>query len=142
MKFTGIRRTFSTQNEEQYTTIGAFWEDGPLLYEIEEFDAYRKNYYPVNEEEKELNKEDFEKAWKHHYENNPHHPEYWIKDGVPTDMEIEYIVEMACDWIAMSIKLNNRAIDWYTDNKDNIKLHDETRKFVEKALDIIYSYID
>ena len=26
--------------------------------------------------------------------------------------------------------------------KDNIKLHDETRKFVEKALDIIYSYID
>ena len=24
MKFTGIRRTFSTQNEEQYTTIGAF----------------------------------------------------------------------------------------------------------------------
>lgn len=38
MKFAGIRRTFSTQNEEQYTTIGAFWEDGPLLYEIEEFD--------------------------------------------------------------------------------------------------------
>ena len=33
MKFTGIRRTFSTQNEEQYTTIGAFWDDGPLLYE-------------------------------------------------------------------------------------------------------------
>lgn len=24
MKFTGIRRTFSTQNEEQYTTIGPF----------------------------------------------------------------------------------------------------------------------
>lgn len=38
MKFTGIRRTFSTQNEEQYTTIGVFWDDGPLLYEIEEFD--------------------------------------------------------------------------------------------------------
>ena len=32
MKFTEIRRIFSTQNEEQYTTIG------PLLYEIEEFD--------------------------------------------------------------------------------------------------------
>lgn len=38
MKFTEIRRIFSTKNEEQYTTIGAFWEDGPLLYEIEEFD--------------------------------------------------------------------------------------------------------
>lgn len=38
MKFTGIRKTFSTKNEEQYTTIGAFGDDGPLLYEIEEFD--------------------------------------------------------------------------------------------------------
>lgn len=38
MKFTGIRRIFSTKNEGQYTTIGAFWEDGLLLYEIEEFD--------------------------------------------------------------------------------------------------------
>ena len=31
-------------------------------YDKEEFDAYRKNYYPVNDEEKELNKEDFELA--------------------------------------------------------------------------------
>ena len=40
MKFVGIRRVFSTENEEQYITIGAFWDemDGPLLYEIEEFD--------------------------------------------------------------------------------------------------------
>ena len=41
MKFTGIRRTFSTQNEEQYTTIGTFWDDGPLLYERADT-AYRK----------------------------------------------------------------------------------------------------
>lgn len=38
MKFTGIRRIFSTKNEGQYTTIGTFGDDGSLLYEIEEFD--------------------------------------------------------------------------------------------------------
>jgi len=26
MTFTGIKRVFSTQNEEQYNTIGAFWD--------------------------------------------------------------------------------------------------------------------
>ena len=31
-------------------------------YESEEFNAYRKNYFPVNTEEKELNKKDFEAA--------------------------------------------------------------------------------
>ena len=27
MKFVGIRRIFSTENEEQYMTIGAFWDE-------------------------------------------------------------------------------------------------------------------
>lgn len=30
MKFIGIRRVFSTQNEVQYTTIGAFWDNIPF----------------------------------------------------------------------------------------------------------------
>ena len=32
MKFTGIRRVFSTKNEEQYTTIGAFWDELSDIY--------------------------------------------------------------------------------------------------------------
>lgn len=36
MKFAGIRRIFSTRNEEQYTTIGAFWEEFSALYGIEQ----------------------------------------------------------------------------------------------------------
>lgn len=27
MKFSGIRRVFSTKNSEQYSTIGAFWDE-------------------------------------------------------------------------------------------------------------------
>ncbi|MCQ2531606.1 MAG: hypothetical protein MJ093_02745 [Saccharofermentans sp.] len=32
MKFVGIRRVFSTLNEEQYTTIGMFWDEMSELY--------------------------------------------------------------------------------------------------------------
>lgn len=32
MNFIGIRKVFSTQNNEQYTTIGAFWDELSCLY--------------------------------------------------------------------------------------------------------------
>ena len=32
MKFVGIIRVFSTRNEEQYTTIGLFWDEMSELY--------------------------------------------------------------------------------------------------------------
>ena len=32
MKFVGIRRVFSTKNEEQYETIGAFWDEMSNIY--------------------------------------------------------------------------------------------------------------
>lgn len=32
MKFVGIRRVFSTENEEQYMTIGAFWDEMANVY--------------------------------------------------------------------------------------------------------------
>ena len=32
MRFVGIRRVFSTENEEQYNTIGAFWNEMSNIY--------------------------------------------------------------------------------------------------------------
>lgn len=77
----------------------------------EEFNAYRKNFYPINEQEKEDNKEEFEKAWKHHYENNDHHWEHWLDDQGSLESLIEVgernvrlaYLEMVCDWTAMRI---------------------------------------
>ncbi len=37
-KFVGIRRVFSTKNEEQYITIGEFWDEMSKVYGREEFD--------------------------------------------------------------------------------------------------------
>ena len=35
MVFTGISKTFSLRNEDQYNTIGAFWEDMEAVYGTE-----------------------------------------------------------------------------------------------------------
>lgn len=35
MKFTGISRTFSLKNEDQYNTIGAFWDEMEEKYGLE-----------------------------------------------------------------------------------------------------------
>lgn len=113
-------------------------------YSDEEFLAYRKNFYPVDDREKEENKKDFEKAWKHHYENNTHHWEYWKKKDAKTNKDTDYnkmsliaMLEMICDWMAMSSKFNNTVIEWYSKEKDNIKLHPYTRHYVEILIDYI-----
>ena len=42
-------------------------------YKDAEWDAYRKNFYPIDDNKKKNNENDFNFAWKHHYENNMHH---------------------------------------------------------------------
>lgn len=75
-------------------------------YSDEEFDAYRKNFYPINDEEKEENKANFDKAWEHHYRNNDHHWQYWTDDDKnlkpfneqnEREVRLAYL-EMICDW--------------------------------------------
>ena len=110
-------------------------------YSDEEFDAYRRYFYSIDDKEKEESEEDFELAWKHHYENNPHHPEYWIKDGEPVDMKIEYIVEMACDWIAMSYSKGGTALKYLEDNREEKQkvMTENTMNILETILNIFYS---
>lgn len=112
-------------------------------YSDEEFDAYRKNFYPIDEEEKELNKDDFEEAWKHHYENNRHHWEARQNDECP-DNKLTREQQLDClenvlDWMAMSYQFKDRPYQFYEKNKDKIKLPKAQRDFIEK---IIYEGID
>ena len=110
-------------------------------YSDEEFDAYRRYFYSIDDKEKEESEEDFELAWKHHYENNPHHPEYWIKDGEPVDMKIEYIVEMACDWIAMSYSKGGTALKYLEDHREEKQkvMTENTMNILETILDTFYT---
>lgn len=111
-------------------------------FEVEEFEPYRKNFYPINQQEKQNNLKDFEKAWEHHWKNNSHHWEYrqdkktFNKDN---DKEVLDVLENILDWMAMGYKFNNRPYQYYEKNKEKIILCKEERKYLE---DIIYNAVD
>ena len=124
-------------------------------WDIEEFDAYRKHFYPTLQENemvkdmKDRLEKDFDAAWEHHYKNNPHHWQYWVlvndEDGTKAlEMPEEYVIEMVCDWWAFSHKSGNlkEIFDWYKSHKKNMILHEKTRKFVEDLLDKIKKELD
>jgi len=50
-----------------------------------------------------------------------------------------YIIEMICDWWAFSwTKGNlNEIFNWYDEHKDNMLIHEQSRKDVEDLLNII-----
>lgn len=107
-------------------------------YSVDEWEFYRRNFNPVNDEEKENNRADFEKAWEHHYTNNLHHWNWWALHNKQDKMSLNFVIEMCCDWIAMSIKFGGDALTWYKSQK-NIILGNHQKKFVEEFLSIYYS---
>lgn len=100
----------------------------------EEFEAYRKNFFPIDEEEKKQNEEDFKNALNHHYMNNTHHWNYWYLTNRMDDMYITDIVHMICDWQGMGYKFGNNALQYYEKNKEEIKLGTTQRKYLEILL--------
>ncbi|MFH1823842.1 MAG: DUF5662 family protein [Candidatus Firestonebacteria bacterium] len=73
--------------------------------------------------------EKINKATMHHIKTNRHHPEFFDD---PNDMELYDIIEMACDWAAMSQELGTSLkkwvqeegmvnYEWNTKNKTRIK---------------------
>jgi len=112
----------------------SFAEYGP-------YDAY---FYGEKDEEA------FNRAWLHHIHENPHHWQYWLlvnDDGkyrdpdkvIPLEMPKVYALEMVADWWSFSWRSGNltEVFDWYEDHKDNIILHQNTRRYVEDVLDEI-----
>ena len=115
-------------------------------YSDAEFNAYRIKYYPTNyekelikenQEKSELVEEMFKDAWRHHYTVNKHHPRFFIwnkitDDGFkllqeplqsPQDMDIISIMEMICDWSAMSKEYN--YLGWWLNPEERRDEHEE-----------------
>lgn len=110
--------------------------------------------YPTNEEwknafkygillgkTKENIEEDFYKAWNKHQKRNKHHWQYWIvklDNGSESILRIpqKYVKEMISDWIGAGRAINgkNDVKEWYIKNYENIRLHPETRKEVDKEI--------
>lgn len=111
-------------------------------YSIEEFEPYRKNFFPINQKEKEENKQNFEKACEHHYKNNSHHWQYRQNKtsfNKNNQEEILDVLENVLDWLAMGYNFNDRPYQYYEKNKDKIILNEDEKKFLEY---IIYEAID
>lgn len=133
----------------------------------EEWEGYRKNFFPTDEEQfrmktedgyEALVKEEFEIAWQHHYMNNSHHPEYWryrlpatsenntisfsaVRLEQATDMDLVSIHHMICDWEAMSINFHTDTIEWFfgDSGKDEREaLSTRSRQLTEQILSILF----
>ena len=105
-------------------------------YSTEEFEPYRRYFHYIDESERENAKEDFEIAWKHHYENNDHHPEYWKGEK----MDDVAVMEMVCDWQAMRYKFGGGTVrDYYEENKEKKQkvINKNSIELLERLLSVV-----
>ena len=110
-------------------------------YSDEEFDAYRKSYYPISDAEKNAAEDELEIAWQHHYNCNDHHWQFWYnkETGETIPMTDIAIYELLADWVAMGYKFGTKAYDYYYNElKKDPKafiLHPETKDKLESYLE-------
>lgn len=107
-------------------------------YNDPEFEPYRKNFFPVCLEDENPKTNGFQSAWNHHQKSNPHHWQYWImweKGEILTlPMELNYLLEMLCDWSAMALHFGDTPLDYYNKNKHNMLMHEQTFILIDKWL--------
>ncbi len=114
-----------------------------------EFVQYRRNFFPTELEKspdsnKHLTGVLFNKAWESHKTMNSHHWQNWTNKTHVTFLKEREIdcVHMIIDWIAMGIKFNDTALEYYLSVKDEINLSEEKDKFVMRILNLVYNYGD
>lgn len=76
-------------------------------------------------------------AVKKHYRRNKHHIEYW--DG--RDMDELSVLELICDWTAMSLKSNDIPQQYYYKNRDTLRISMNTKILIERYLGFKHAII-
>lgn len=110
-------------------------------YNDDEFNSYCNYFYPADGFSK--SEKDFNTAWLIHIHKNPHHHQHWVliqDEGnlVPTDMPLEYICEMLCDWHSFSSKdATSTAYNWYQNNHSKMMLSKNTEKFIKRLVEYL-----
>ena len=112
-------------------------------YSAEEFQPYRINYFPKNEDEKKNNKEAYDRAWKHHYTVNDHHWQHWLDENGELypiwnfnfyNVKTAY-VHMALDWQAMGYKFGDTALKYYNSHKNEMKIYSELEDLIIEVME-------
>lgn len=84
-------------------------------------------------------------GWLHHKGRNKHHYEYWVDNindgGKPIKMPFKYVIEMVCDWLSACRTYENekknvfrREYAWWKACAGMVKIHDETKRLINKIL--------
>lgn len=76
----------------------------------------------------------FNDAWKHHYQRNDHHWNYWNCGNSIRFMSNDAMKEMVADWCAMSRVMGGSAAEYYEKNKKNIKIHSYQQQYLAGLL--------
>lgn len=114
-------------------------------FRISEFKPYAEHFYGKGstDEQKRIA---FNKAWLLHLKRNPHHWQYWILNNDDGSVEIlempeSYVREMVMDWVAVGRALSvegesayGNALNWYEENRDNIRIHPNSEPYLRKVL--------
>jgi hypothetical protein len=128
---------------------GLYWQG--IVHDISkfsplEFHAYANKFFGEWPEtsiqiekdmRKKLVKQAFGYAWLHHQHCNKHHWNYWVVNQAKKEavkMPDRYVVEMICDWSAMSRKFGDTPGEFFLKNRHNMVLHHETERDIASYL--------
>ena len=111
-------------------------------FDRNEFFYYAMKFFPVDgidPESKRVN-DGFQIAWLHHVHNNAHHPAHWAlvdDDSIMVfDMPDIYIIEMLCDWMAMSKYYNSTTLEyWESDSAKKLPMSTYTKSKVNEFME-------
>lgn len=108
----------------------------------DEWLPYARCFYAPDGSKQYQEDASFTVAWNLHQKRNKHHWQWWVIMFDRGEFETiaipdVYRREMLADWrgagkAIMGIKADTRA--WYSTNKDKMKLHPETRSWIEEQL--------
>ena len=108
-------------------------------YGVEEFEPYRRKYWPTDEEEitAEVDSE-YDVAWIHHKQHNPHHWETLVNKPWNNE-KMAYTIEGVADWIAMAIYFKNPVRKWWIENRQNVVMEERQLQVVDYIYDSVES---
>jgi hypothetical protein len=88
--------------------------------------------------------QEFHVAWTHHWHNNPHHHQYWLRINSHGELEAlempyKFVREMVADWMGAGRAQKGHwdVSGWYGNNKQHMQLHTKTRAYVELLLQTV-----
>jgi hypothetical protein len=84
--------------------------------------------------QKDVAKEDLDRAIKQHQSINPHHAEYW---GDISRMPRLYLCEMVCDWLARSQEFGTCLRDWVKVAIPRYNIGEEKEREITNIVDLL-----